>query len=430
MRPVLTNLLVSCCSLLVAFALAEALLRVLPLRDFRVLSAFMNPPPEAWVDPSWGNPGSGAYRRHEVLGYEHAPGVELTVPLAEHAEGVFRFRTNNLGLRRDTDSSFQKPPDLFRILLLGDSQTDGYVDNAETFSALLESSLTSRLAVVGKRVEVLNAGVVGYSPAQEFLWYKLWGIRLNPDLVLVVFYVGNDIVELRDPSKPMVDPATGRAIRPLEGGGLADPDRFAFRPDKSHLVALVRYAIQVGPLAEPWRKLGLPSGLTKVGGFQMNTLIQVLRTCHGCFWQSLQQIAYAHRDPQGFREDVHTVGELLVRLSHDVHANGSRLAVAMLPTRTQVEFARARPELHSVAALLGLSESDYALDDEVARAILHQLSRAGVITLSLHESLSAAAQSRPLYYSRDWHLNTFGHQVVASALRQQLLEKLLPTPSH
>ena len=137
LRSVLTNLLVSCCGLLLALMLAETLLRVLPFEDIRVLSAFKNPPPETWIDPSWGNPGSGAYRRHEVLGYEHAPGVELTVTLAEHASGAFRFRTNNLGLRRDTDTSVQKPPDLVRVLLLGDSQTDGYVDNEETFSALL-----------------------------------------------------------------------------------------------------------------------------------------------------------------------------------------------------------------------------------------------------------------------------------------------------
>src|SRR5262249_55637266 len=96
MRLVLTNLLVSCCSLLLALVFAEVLLRVLPLRDVRVLSAFSYPPPETWIDSNWGNPGGGAYRKHEVLGYEHAPNVELTVPLAEHAGRAFRFRTNNL----------------------------------------------------------------------------------------------------------------------------------------------------------------------------------------------------------------------------------------------------------------------------------------------------------------------------------------------
>jgi hypothetical protein len=161
----------------------------------------------------------------------------------------------------------------------------------------------------------------------------------------------------------------------------------------------------------------------------MDTLIQVLRACHGCFWQSLRQIAYARRDPQGFWEDAHTAGELLIRLSRDVQTNGGRLAVAVLPTRAQVELARARAELFSVVALLGLNESDYALEDEVAREILDQLSRAGVVTISLHEPLQAAAQGQSLYYGRDWHLNILGHQIVASALQHQLLEMLLPVPS-
>lgn len=404
-------------------------MRALPLRDFRVLSTFRNPPLETWVDPSWGNPGSNAYRKHEMLGYEHAPGVELTVPVAEHARRAFRFRTNNLGLRRDADTSVQKPPDLFRVLLLGDSQTDGYVDNKETFATLLEFSLTNRLAAVGKRVEVLNAGVVGYSPAQEFLWYQLLGTALHPDLVLLVFSVGNDIVELRDPSKPTVDPATGRASRPRERGGPAGPGRFASLLDRSYLVALGRYAIRAGPLAEPWRTLGLPGALTELGGFPIDTLIQVLRACHGCFWQSLRQIAYARRDPQHFREDVHTTGELLIRLSRDAQANGSCLAIVLLPTRAQVEPTRARPELHRVATLLELSESDYGLEDDVTRELAQQLSDAGVVTISLHEPLSAAAQGLPLYYGRDWHLNVLGHQAVDSAIQEALFESLLPISS-
>jgi hypothetical protein len=66
----------------------------------------------------------------------------------------------------------------------------------------------------------------------------------------------------------------------------------------------------------------------------------------------------------------------------------------------------------------------------VTQAILQQLSHAGVTTIPLLEPLQGAAQGRPLYYSRDWHLNIFGHQVVDSVLQQQLLEKLLPIPSH
>src|SRR5688500_3681820 len=123
MRSTFANLLLSCFSVLLALVLAEVLLRVLPLPDVRVLSAFQNPPWEAWTDPNWGNPGGSAYQSHQVLVYEHAPGVELTVPIAEHARGAFRFRTNNLGLRRNSDTLIRQGSDLFRILLLGDSHT-------------------------------------------------------------------------------------------------------------------------------------------------------------------------------------------------------------------------------------------------------------------------------------------------------------------
>jgi lysophospholipase L1-like esterase len=428
-RPDFIHLLLTCSSVLLTLGLGELLVRALPLPNVRLLSAFKNPPLESWYDPDWANPGSEAYRRHPSLGYEHARDIEMLVPLAEHARGAFRFRTNNIGLRRDSSTSVLKPPDLFRVLVLGDSQTDGYVDNDETFSSRLESILISQKIAVGKRLEVLNAGIVGYSPAQEFLWYKVRGSELKPDLVLMIFYVGNDIVELRDPSKPSVDLATGRAIRPSEGGGnhQAGPGRFASKSplEALHLVGLARYAVQVGPLAELWRKLGLPGSLTEVGGFQMDTLIKILRTCHGCFWQNLRQTAYARRNPKDFWEDVRTLGTLFSRLHWDIQADGGHLVIAVLPTRAQVEPARASREFSAVAALLGLTENDRILDNEIARAVHDQLSSAGIPVISLQEPLGEAARTGQLYYGRDWHLNTLGHQAVAFSLQQELAKREL-----
>ena len=262
MRSALAKLLLIGLGISVGTALVEVALRIVPGLDLRVVTSFQNPPWKAWADPAWGNPGGPAYRTEPTLVYEHGPAVDMAVPAAGHPRGTFRFRTNNLGLRRDTDTMATKSPDILRILVLGDSHTDGYVNNDESFCALLESSLTRRFPP-GRRVEVLNAGIAGYSPAQEFLWYKMRGALLEPDLVVVVFYVGNDVVELEDPSKPNVDPATGRPIPSREG----DPSRIAPGPgrfasastlDAIRVFALLRYAVQLGPLAPMWQQLRLP----------------------------------------------------------------------------------------------------------------------------------------------------------------------------
>src|SRR5207248_2046133 len=117
---------------------------------------------------------------------------DVVVPLADHPGGSFRFRTNNLGLRRDVDTAIDKPPELFRVLMLGESQTEGYVNNEESFPTLLEARLAGQLSPIGRRAEVLNAGVGGYKPTLELQRFQVRGAPLRPDLV-VVFVAGNDV---------------------------------------------------------------------------------------------------------------------------------------------------------------------------------------------------------------------------------------------
>ena len=421
MKVVLARLALGLVGLLFALLLAEAALRLLPLPDLRVLAAsFEAPPAAAWKDPAWGDPPDRAFRRHRVIGAEHAPDVEARVPLVEHPGGAFTFRTNNLGLRRDADTDEDKPADLFRVLVLGDSQTDGYVDNEASFSSLLEQALGERLARQGRRVEVLNAGVAGYSPAQAFLWYDVHGAELRPDLVIAVFYPGNDVLDLLDPNKPNVDPESGRAIRPREQEESADQDGPLAQ---LRLGLLARYAVQVGPLAGPWRQLNLPGALRGAGGFSTETLAQVFRTCHGCYLQSLQQAVRARRDPESMQAAQTRAGAILARLDQEVRSKDGRLLVAILPTRAQVEPALARDDRRVVAGLVGLAEADLDFDDRVAASTEQALRAAEAPVLALREALTEAAAGaggEPLYYTRDWHLNRRGHAAAAQALARGL----------
>jgi lysophospholipase L1-like esterase len=412
MNRLLARLVLILFSLLLALGLSEAALRLLPLPDLRVLSLGQAPPASAWKDPAWGDPPDRAFQRQRTIGHEHRPDVDLSVPLIEHEGGAFHFQTNNLGLRRSAPTPTDKPAGITRVLVLGDSQTDGYVDNPESFSSLLETSLRAE----GRAAEVLNGGVAGYSPAQEYLWYDVHGAELQPDLVVVGFYPGNDVLDLLDPAKPNVDPASGRAIRPREeevGGGDGPLDSL-------RLGLLARYAIQVGPLAGLWRQLGLPGRLEGAGGYSTDTLTQVFRLCHGCYLQSLQQAVRARRDPAAMRDTLTRASAILARLDRDVRDHSGRLAVVILPTRAQVEPDLARPAQQQVAGLLGLGPADLAYEDEVTRTVGEQLAAAGVPTLPLRDPLREAAGPEPLYYSRDWHLNARGHRAAAAALGQGL----------
>jgi lysophospholipase L1-like esterase len=101
------------------------------------------------------------------------------------------FRINAQGMRAERDFAYTKPAGVRRIVCLGDSFTAGYeVQQEETFASVLERELAER----GQQVEVLNAGVSGFSTAEEVLYLEreLW--RYEPDVVLLSFFA-NDLAD-------------------------------------------------------------------------------------------------------------------------------------------------------------------------------------------------------------------------------------------
>ena len=101
----------------------------------------------------------------------------------EVARSEVPIRTNSLGLR-SPEIALAKPPDMFRILVLGDSVTFGWSLRGEDTYA---SQLASLLATLrpNQRVEVINAGVSGYGTWQELRWLQETGLALEPDVIIV-----------------------------------------------------------------------------------------------------------------------------------------------------------------------------------------------------------------------------------------------------
>ena len=109
-----------------------------------------------------------------------------------------RFTTNSLGLR-DRDYPMPKPPGTFRILMLGDSFTEGGgLDIDDTVAKVVEAGL--RRGRCGMVVDVVNAGHGSYSPILEYGLLRDVGLRLQPDLVILNFDmtdVHDDVVRTR-----------------------------------------------------------------------------------------------------------------------------------------------------------------------------------------------------------------------------------------
>jgi lysophospholipase L1-like esterase len=103
------------------------------------------------------------------------------------------IRINSLGFRGE-DFPLEKAEGSFRILCVGDSYVFGdYVQNDETFPAALQSALGS--ALHGKKAEVINGGVNGYTILDEAELAVEKGFGLDPDL-LVLTFVMNDLADM------------------------------------------------------------------------------------------------------------------------------------------------------------------------------------------------------------------------------------------
>ena len=108
------------------------------------------------------------------------------------AEFDYQFHTNALGLR-GPDRPLGKAPGTRRLVVVGDSFVAGVgVDYEHVFTTRLEQ----RLRQVDHRRDVINVGRAGSSTIRELTLYEQRGRGYRPDVVLLVFYLGNDLAEV------------------------------------------------------------------------------------------------------------------------------------------------------------------------------------------------------------------------------------------
>ncbi len=225
LRRLAANAALAAASVLVAFGLAEAALRVTGLA-----------PAEALHSPD--------LETLDRIPGLYDPGQEFTDRVRRDLP--HRVRINNLGFR-GRDLPERKESGTLRVMALGDSYTFGdKVDTEDAWPARLEEELRERmpgmepaaprgaggkgearrLSLGRPGVEVINAGVNGFGILDvESLWARAGG-RLDPGIVLIAFST-NDITDMARPVT-MIDlmrrnaaiksqPLVGPLLRALQG---------------------------------------------------------------------------------------------------------------------------------------------------------------------------------------------------------------------
>lgn len=138
---------------------------------------------------------------HEVFGTWFVENLKAMIP---HERGYYLLKTNSKGIRSSREYDLEKPEGIYRIIVIGDSYTAGDgVNNEERFSDILEMSLDG--------VEVINLGLSGSSVVQQLLIYEYFGDKFKADMLLLCPSV-EDINRNSGQFWPFVERTTGETI--------------------------------------------------------------------------------------------------------------------------------------------------------------------------------------------------------------------------
>ena len=345
--------------------------------------------------------------------YDEVRGVKL-VPGKQgwyRKEGAAYLEINSLGYR-DHEHDLAKPPETFRIAVLGDSFTEArQMPVEDTYWHRLGEMLAACPALAGQKVEVLNFGIGGYGTAQELLTYDLDARRFEPDLVLLGFFAGNDV---RENSKSLSEGKTNwlrsSPFYRLAGGKLvlSPPEplpawkRWIYDGvQHSRLLELVNEARRQWSVRKKRQDQG-----TRLQQIEMGISAEV----------------YQPADDPDMAEAWTLTERLLAELNHRVDADGARFMVVTIPSSFQTH-----PDVgyrDALAAKLGVDDLLFP-----ERQLAGFGRKDGYPVFLLVEAMQAAAGDRHFHGFANTgydlgHLNAVGHEALAGLLAPKICAEL------
>jgi lysophospholipase L1-like esterase len=321
----------------------------------------------------------GLYAPDPPRRYRLQPGFRGTV--TNRVEFDTRISINREGLRGPEIGP--KRPGSFRVLVLGDSFAFGVgAREGETYPAQLQRILRSR----GIRAEVLNAGAPGFGVPDEVAWFQRWGWTLEPDVVLVTVFVGNDLQDAA-PGGPKAVAVDGALM--VEGEKKNSLSRWFYY--HSHLYVLLKTSALGGVIR---RLLGSPAPLET----------RELRA---------ELDLYAKgRLPKEVQEGAGETEKAVAGLARS--AGGSRVLAVIVPSLIQVDPSRWQAALRRFH--LDPKRFDPQRPNQLIRTIF---GRQGVPVLNLTDAFAAAIRrGERIYYPIDQHLTPAGYRLMAEVVAE------------
>lgn len=360
------------------------------------------------------------FRLAQVKGWIPWPEKSREIALDEHPVGKFTTARNEFSLRTERSVNLKKDSNTFRILVLGDSHAQGYCNESETFSARLEAKLNEVKPLPDMKFEVLNGAFVRASPYQEYWAYEKAYRLLEPDLILVVLFSGNDMIDLlRRDERVFLDEVDGRLAHhePEQASNFTEKEagiwsgvKGFMRSSSSTYTALTRLSFLrravVQTTSDPYR-IRLEAAAEKYPGL---------------IWQEWNQEYYFTHHPEEWDGARRRLVSSLRSFKQAALRDKASLVVASVPAYGEVVSQVDSKSQLEVMELLDLKSSERLWGTEATSLIQKSCGEERIDYCDLSSQLRERHAKKGCYYELDQHLNPYGHEVVAELLFNNVLQ--------
>ncbi|MBI2037813.1 MAG: SGNH/GDSL hydrolase family protein [Candidatus Magasanikbacteria bacterium] len=318
-------------------------------------------------------------------------------------------KTNSLGFVGE-EFIKEKNEGALRVAVLGDSFAQGIqIDYEKTYVYLLKNNLQSSLASNPsssyKSAEVLNFGIGGMGTADEMKYYSKYASQYHPDVVVLSFYLGNDISDngyyFEDREK-LLSSSTADWDAVPQYGAVKGKDFLALKDKIYRKLAIVRFMDKAVRTLPVLNNLAVTLGL-----FRPPVPVDEAGL-------NLPHWDYYYLDPLDSERAKHAAfsSELINNFRNELEKDGVKLIVMLIPEGKTVNqdllnaFKNNHPKL-----------KDYVFNPVGMENKLIEGLNPGAAVLNLRGSLERQVLNHnEMYNSGIHHFSEKGHIVVSEEL--------------
>ena len=303
---------------------------------------------------------------HPYLYYSHEAHTDTTRRFPEHPDGEYRIQTNALGMREVDEVADPRPR--YRVIVTGDSHTDGVCSNEENFSSRLEASFERDPLGPDSGVEVLNCACFGYSLYQYLAVIEKYE-HLRPDVFVVAVYGGNDFYSM---------------------------------------MTLQRYFHR-----RPPPEVRSPAIYMRIRGKEEKGVVA----------QEFQQAQYFLDNPDDVDVAIATACSITLEIERTCREQGVTPMFVYIPPPYRGQPELNRDDRDHFLALAGFDAAALQVSDEIADGWLGFVRERELALVDLREPFRR--ETRRLYYRADHHINVAAHAVISLEIEPMLRRMLL-----